>query len=166
MQRFLFPAAFSLLALLALPAHAHKAHVHGEAQLEVVIDGDGVNLDLLMPLDAAVGFERAPRNEKEKAALLAAEQTLRDAASLWRPTPAAQCAPQSVEVRMPAFDASGHADVEARYRFRCANPAALKGIDTTLFKPFKRLYRIETRRIGPVGQGAQRLSPNRSTLAW
>lgn len=157
-----------LLAALcfALPAHAHKAHVHGEGKLDVAIVGDTVTLTLELPLDAVTGFERAPRNDKEKAALADAEKLFNDAAALFVPTPAAACAVQSVEVGMPKFANGEHADVDARYVFRCANPAALKGIETALFKHFKRLYRLETQRVGPTGQGAQRLTPKKPVLSW
>jgi hypothetical protein len=151
-------AVFLASLCCALPAYAQHKHVHGEGRLEVSIDKEIVTLHLEMPLDAAVGFERAPKSDKEK--------TLRDAAALWLPTPAAGCAVQSVEVGMPKFDGGGHADIDASYVFRCANPAALKGIETTLFKNFGRLYRLETQRVGPAGQGAQRLTPKSPVLGW
>ena len=161
---------FALLAttlLLVIPAvHAQHKHVHGEGRLDIAIDKDTITLNLELPLDAAVGFERAPKNDKEKAALAATEKTLNDAAALWLPTPAANCSVQSVEIGMPKFDGGEHADVDARYVFRCASPAALKGVETTIFKQFKRLYRLETQRVGPTGQGAQRLSPKQPILVW
>jgi hypothetical protein len=54
------------IALLAvLPAaHAQHKHVHGEGQLDVAIEGGKISLALELPLDAAVGFERAPKNYK------------------------------------------------------------------------------------------------------
>ena len=154
-----------LVALLgSLPALAQ--HTHGEGRLDVAIDMDVVTLNLELPLDAAVGFERAPRHDKEKAALAATERALNDAAALWQPTSAANCTLQSVEVDMPQFEGGEHADVDARYVFRCVDPAALKGIGTTIFKQFKRLYRLETQRVGPTGQGAQRLTPKTPALTW
>jgi hypothetical protein len=149
---------FALLLSAATVTFAQHRHVHGEGRLEAVLDKDTLTLNLELPLDAAVGFERAPKNDKEKAA--------HAAAALWLPTPAASCAVQSVEVGMPKFDGGGHADIDANYVFRCANPAALKGVETTLFKEFKRLYRIETQRVGPAGQGAQRLTPKQPVLGW
>lgn len=164
MNKHIFLAAALLLALPA--AQAQHKHVHGEGRLDVAIDKDTITLELELPLDAAVGFERAPKSDKERAALAAAEKALADAAALWRPTPAAQCALQSREVEMPQFAGGEHADVDARYTFRCAAPAELKGIETTLFKHFKRLYRLETQRSGPTGQGAQRLTPKNPVLGW
>jgi hypothetical protein len=170
----------SLLAaslLFALPAaHAAKAHVHGAGRLDVAIDKGQITLGLELPLDAAVGFERAPKNDKEKVSLAAVDKALKDAA-LFVPTPAANCTLQSMEIKVPftggmdqhdhAHEGENHhADIDANYVFRCANPAALKGIETTIFKSFKRLYRLEVQRAGPSGQGAMRLTPNKPVLTW
>ena len=157
----------ALLAAFALPAHAQ--HAHGEGRLDVVIDKDSLAINLELPLDAAVGFERAPRNEREKAALAAAERTLGDAA-LFVPTPAANCKAQAPKVVMPAFGAKAsnddHGDIDASYVYRCANPTALKSIETGIFKNFKRLYRLESQRAGPAGQGAARLTPKNPAITW
>lgn len=171
-------AAILLLALPVAQVHAQHKHVHGEGRLDAVIDKETITLNLELPLDAAVGFERPPRNAKEKAALAAADKALKDAAALFLPTPAARCTVQSAQAQVP-FTGGGdkhdehahegethHADIEASYVFRCAEPAALKGIETALFKHFKRLYRLETQRSGPAGQGAQRLTPKSPVLTW
>jgi hypothetical protein len=166
----------ALLAAFALPAHAQ--HAHGEGRLDVVIDKDSLAINLELPLDAAVGFERAPRNEREKAALAAADKTLKDAAALFMPTSAANCMLLSMEIKVPFTGGADnhahhahegethHADIDANYVFRCANPSALKGIETTIFKSFKRLYRLEAQRAGPSGQSKQRLTPKNPVLAW
>jgi hypothetical protein len=172
------PTLLAASLLFILPAaHAAKAHVHGEGKLDVAIDKETITLNLELPLDVAVGFERAPKNDKEKAALAAADKTLKEAATLFVPTPAAQCTVASTDVKTPNLGGDAkhdhahegeehHADIDANYTFRCANPAALKGIETTLFKSFKRLYRLETQRSGPSGQGALRLTPNKPVLTW
>lgn len=174
-----FPTLLATSLLFALPAaHATKAHVHGEGKLDVAIDKDKITLNLELPLDAAVGFERAPKSNKEKAALAAADKSLKDAATLFMPTPAANCMLQSMEIKVPFTGGADdhahhahegethHADIDANYVFRCANPAALKGIETIIFKSFKRLYRLEVQRSGPSGQGAMRLTPNKPVLTW
>jgi hypothetical protein len=172
-----FPSLLAASLLFVMPsAHAAKAHAHGEGKLDVVIDKEQITLNLELPLDAAVGFERAPKNDKEKAALATADKALKDAA-LFVPSPAANCTPQSMEIKVPFLGGDGkhdhahggeehHADIDANYVFRCANPAALKGIETTIFKNFKRLYRLEVQRAGPSGQGAMRLTPNKPVLNW
>jgi hypothetical protein len=152
--------------LLAFPAYAGKAHEHGAGQLDVSIDKETITLSLELPLDAIVGFERAPKTDREKAALAEAEKILSNAAALWLPTSAASCTVQSVALSLPKFTGDAHADVDAHYVFHCTAPVALRGLETTLFKHFKRLYRLESQRVGPVGQGAQRLTPKNPTLTW
>lgn len=164
-----------LLAASSL-ALAGKGHTHGEGRLDVVIDKGAITLNLELPLDAAVGFERPPKNDKERAALADTVKLLNDAA-LWQPTPAAGCTLTAKDVRVPFTGQADrhdhahagethHADIEASYSFRCTDPAALKSIETTLFKQMKRLYRLETQRAGPSGQGAMRMSPKSPLLAW
>jgi hypothetical protein len=171
------PFTAFLLTIATGLACAAKPHVHGAGTLDVVIDKAQVNLVLEIPLDAAVGFEHAPKDDKEKAALATADKALKDAATLFVPTPTAGCALQSAEVRIPFTGGMDrhdhahegeehHADIDANYVFRCTNPAALKGIETTIFRNFKRLYRLEVQRAGPAGQGAARLSPNKPVLTW
>lgn len=168
--------AAALLLIIPL-AHAQHKHVHGEGKLDAVLDKETLTLDLALPLDAAVGFERPPKNDKEKAALAATAKHL-DNPALWMPTPAAQCSLQAAKVTVPFTGghdqhdrhahegADHHADIDAVYTFRCANPAALKSVETTLFKSMKRLYRLEAQRSGPGGQGAQRLTPKAPVLNW
>lgn len=166
----------TLLFITGFACAQHK-HVHGEGQLDVAIEGGKITLALSLPLDAAVGFERAPRNDKERAALADAVKAL-ETAALYLPTPAAQCTLQSKEVHVPFTgkdDKHGahahegethHADIEATHVYSCAHPAALKNIETTLFKSFKRLYRLEAQRSGPAGQGKHRLTPKAPALSW
>ncbi|MBI5899709.1 MAG: DUF2796 domain-containing protein [Rhodocyclales bacterium] len=157
---------YACLALLALPAQAQ--HAHGEGRMDIAIDRERLAISLELPLDAAVGFERAPKTEKEKAALAAAQQAVADP-TLFMPTPAAACKPEAPKVVLPESGKAGgeqHADIEASHVFRCANPAALKSVETTIFKSFKRLYRLEARRAGPGGQGAARLTPKHPVIAW
>lgn len=67
---------------LALSAFAHERDVHGEARLEVAIEQGSLELKLEMPLDSAVGFEHAPKNDQQKAALSETLRRLEDAGSL------------------------------------------------------------------------------------
>ena len=163
-------ASLAALAAPVFPAHAGKAHVHGEGKLQVVIDKGDIAITLELPMDVAVGFERAPKSEKEKAALSAAEKLLGDTAAMFVPTAAAGCTALPAKVTMPSFGATqggdAHADIDASYAFRCASPAALKSIETGVFKSYKRLYRLEAQRVGPSGQGAARLTPKNPVLSW
>ncbi|MFN3883129.1 MAG: DUF2796 domain-containing protein [Rhodocyclaceae bacterium] len=173
MKHRLLPLVLACTTSLALAQHKH---VHGEGQLDVAIDAGRIELILELPLDAAVGFERPPRNEKEKTALAAAAAAL-DAVP-FLPAAAARCALETKHVHVPFLGGDDrrdrhahegethHADIEAHYGFRCAQPAALKSVETTLFQSFKRLYRLEVQRNGPAGQGKHRLTPKVPVLSW
>lgn len=167
-----FLIAFALLAASGA-AHAGKGHAHGVGKLDIAVDGKSLSFALELPLDAAVGFERAPKTAAEKAALENTGKLLNDGAALFAPTPAAGCALKSAQVTVPfadgkpaSSDHTDHADIDAAYVFECATPAALKGFETAVFKHFRRLYRIEAQRVGPTGQGAGRLTPKTPSLAW
>lgn len=160
--RFVLLVSF---ALLTNTASAHGKHTHGEGLLDLLIEKNKITLALTLPLEVAVGFEHKPRNEKEKMAVLAIEKQLNAAATLWLFTPNAQCHSDSTQVDMPTFK-DQHPDITATYVFRCQLPEGLKGIETTLFKHFKRLYRIEVQRAGPKNQGAARLSPKNPIVTW
>lgn len=166
MKRLLIAAA---LCIATGATQAAQGHAHGVGSLDVAVDGKELALSLELPLDAAVGFEHAPRTPAEQAALASAAKLLKDPA-LFVPSAAAGCTLARAEVTVPfvggAAAAGEHADLAAAYTFQCANPAALKGFETALFKHFRRLYRIEARRIGPAGQGSGRLTPKTPALSW
>ena len=68
-----------LLALASLfpsVASAEQAHEHGVATLDVAVDGRTLTLQFESPLDNVVGFEHAPRTDKQRAALKNMEEKL------------------------------------------------------------------------------------------
>ena len=96
-------AAIGLITELALPAWAYGAgpHVHGRAALEIAIDEATVQVNLNSPLDNLLGFEHAPRNEKERHAARVMATKLRQADTLFIFTPAAKCRLASVQMESP-----------------------------------------------------------------
>ena len=55
-----------------------------------------------------------------------------------------------LEQRGPAV--GGHADADASYEFRCAEPAKLRQVEQRLFEHFRRLERLQVQLVGPRGQ--------------
>jgi len=144
-------------ALLTVAAQA-APHQHGVIALNVALDGTTLTVELNAPLDSLVGYERAPRNDAERRAAAEVLQRLRDPAQLFMPDAAAQCratAPQ-LEAGLLAPDAKPaageHADLQASYRWTCAQPAQLRSIALPVFDTFKRIQRIEVQTVGPQGQ--------------
>ena len=167
-----------LACLLAAPALAHKtgAHVHGEAHVRVVVDGTQLLIEFDSPLDSLVGFEHAPKNERQRAALARAEAALRETAALFALPAAAACVPGgAVELNLPwtasaageparAAEHGGHSDMQASYVFECAAPQALTELRVNLFDAFPRLHRVRAETATPGGQGAATLDKARRRL--
>lgn len=153
-------ALVTALWLAAGPASAGKAHEHGALRMDLSLEGADLSIALAMPLDSAVGYERAPRTEAERQAAAAALARLRDGAAMFRPDAAAQCSLTSAAVSAPVLErpapagqaADGHADLDATYVFRCTQPAKLLQLEVLLFDAFKRVDRIDVQAALPHGQ--------------
>jgi Protein of unknown function (DUF2796) len=163
-------ALLSGLAALAAPAAVlAQAHVHGVARVDIVIDGPQLVVALESPLDSIVGFEHRPRTAAQRQAAEAAVLRLKDAAALWRPDAAAQCTLAEVTLQADALKPlepagkaaqgapstsadAGHADLDARYVFRCTAPERLLALEHGLFAAFKGMQRLELQIAGPKGQ--------------
>jgi hypothetical protein len=162
-------AAIAGLGLLCLSAAAAagKAHEHGAVQLDIAVEAAEVSLAVEMPLDSLLGFERAPRTQAERQAAAAALAKMRDGAALFRFDAAAQCTLASAKVEAPLLEpaakpaataaakppaAGEHADLDASYTFRCAQPARLATLEVLLFDAFPRVARVTVQAVLPHGQ--------------
>lgn len=143
-------------------AHAHGAHQHGVGRLEVAVEGTSLEIRLISPLDNFLGFERAPRNERERAAAADLLKRLRSAEGLFSPTAAAGCTLTDAQVEAPVLEGGqggdGHADLSALWRFTCAQPERLTGLRVHLFRDHARLKTLQAAVVGPRGQRALRLT--------
>jgi hypothetical protein len=163
--------AFSTIAFAA-HAHDHHAHVHGVAKLEVAVEGSQIDLHLQSPLEALLGFEHAPRSDKERAAVARMHQALKQADKLFVPTKAAGCKLVSVQVEAPSLEVGHgdgqdeHGDLEADFRFTCAQPGKLTGMEVRLANAFPRMRRIDAQVVSGKGQSAARLSAKMRFLSW
>lgn len=171
MKLISIPLLLALASPLGQAWAAGKAHEHGKARLDVTLEAGQLSLELELPLDSLVGFERAPRNETERKLAAEALARMRDGAALFKPDAAAQCSLQESKVEAPLLEAragatqgdKGHGDLDASYVFKCAQPAQLLALEQGLFEAFKRLERIEVQMATPRGQGRSLLSkPARS----
>ncbi len=179
-------AALALACGVSAPAQAAgAAHEHGVARMTLVQDGAQLVIELTGPLEHFVGFERAPRNEREREAVRDMARKLREA-SLLAPHVDGQCravapATLSSTVLEPALlDEGGaaarversnglpreHAELQARWEFNCTKPNALKAVEVRLTTVFRKLGRIEVQLATPAGQGRRTLNHNARELRW
>lgn len=91
-------------ALVAAPAVAQKAHVHGEGVLNIAVENGQVLMELEAPGADIVGFEHEPKTDADKAAIAKAAATLEDGAALFRFSPDAQCTLKDADVEAPYSD--------------------------------------------------------------
>ncbi|AHE99681.1 DUF2796 domain-containing protein [Thioalkalivibrio paradoxus] len=88
----------------ATPEHRHHgAHVHGVAELNVVLDGALLAIELHSPAYNLVGFEHPPRTEADRRALREARAILESPERLFPLAAAAGCKPGAVRVDSPLF---------------------------------------------------------------
>ena len=89
-----------VVGLGADAAETHGAHEHGHAALKLVREGAEVVVHFQSPLDSIVGFEHAPENDEQRAALEEAMRTVQVPANIVRLP--AHCTPHGEpEVNVP-----------------------------------------------------------------
>ncbi len=184
-------ALAAALTIVNPVAHAEKAHVHGVAELSVGVENDTLRIALESPLDSLLGFERAPKGNKELDKVRRMANQLRQADKLFLPTPAAGCRLVNVKLESAVLDPAllgeapvarsaakathgdhragtghEHADLDAEFTFHCAQPAALQGLEVKLFDAFPGYRQIRAQVVTAKRQSAAKLSPQASTLNW
>lgn len=155
--------------ILSWPVLPAPAHVHGEAKLDITIDGNILAIHLETPLDGLLGFERSARTPVEKQAVRDMKTILEQPDRLFLIAREAECTALAPRIESPVFDTKpgdGHLDLDADYRWQCAKPSALRDLNTRLFGEFPRLKRITIQFVGPSGQKSGRLTPAQSRFAW
>jgi hypothetical protein len=174
--------ALILLLLSSAAAQAAEGHSHGVGHLNASLEGDVFSVELELPLESLLGFERAPKSAQDLARVRELATLLRSGDSLLLPSPAAGCALSGVSLASAAISpellgekatsaAAGaseqeHADLDAHYRFKCARPAELKRLEVAFFDTFKRLRVIEARLVTSKVQRAARLTGPSRGLVW
>ncbi|VXC53956.1 conserved exported hypothetical protein [Pseudomonas sp. 8BK] len=193
MRRLLLALPFALLPFAALAAeHSHEhdhehdhaehgsldAHEHGAAQLNVVLDGKMLHLQLDSPAMNLVGFEHAAKSDADKAKVAAARSQLEQPQALFGVN-AGDCNISKQELESPLFaehkheehhehdHGSEHSEIHAHYSLDCQKPEELKQLDLDeLFKRFPATEKIQVQLIGPNGQQGLELTPAQPTLSF
>lgn len=188
MRRLLLALPFALLPLAASATeHDHEhdehqhaehgsldAHAHGAAQLNVVLDGNVLELQLESPAMNLVGFEHNAETDADKAKVAAARSQLEQPTVLFGVN-AGDCSLSQTELQSTLFaehaesheHESAHSDIDAHYTLHCQAPDRLKQLDLAeLFKRFPATEKIQVQLIGPNGQQGLELTPAQPTLSF
>ncbi|WP_286912039.1 MULTISPECIES: DUF2796 domain-containing protein [unclassified Pseudomonas] len=190
MRRLLLALPIALLPFAVAHAHddhdhdhAHGtlgAHEHGVAKLNVVLDGNTLELELDSPAMNLVGFEHAASSDADKPKVAAVRQQLEQPLKLFGLAAAAGCVEDAQELQSPLFgdaakDDDGdqhepghqHSDINAHYQLNCSAPGKLTQIDLApLYKAFPATQKINVQLIGPNGQQGLETSPAKAVVAF
>lgn len=174
--------ALTLVGTGAAQAHGQHAHVHGQVDLGIAIEGPAIIVEMRTPLDNLVGFERAPRNDVEKNTVDQALARLRAADHLFKIDPAGNCKLGPVTIESPVLglmpaaaakapagkDASKdeHAELLASVAFNCTSADQVKHIDLDLFQAFTRMRQVDAEIVTSEGQHKRSLKRPASRLSW
>lgn len=164
-------ASNGLIALLMVgvlnPATAeemtsHGSHVHGEAQLTFVLDGNEAELALVTAAGNIVGFEHTAATAEEQQQQKAQLEMLQSG-SWFAPDAAANCSIAGQDVRIEADD-HGHADLYTNIQLLCQAPLKLQNLQFTLFELAAGLTTIKAQFLIDGVAGAQELSKDNADL--
>jgi hypothetical protein len=192
MRRLLLALPFALLPLAVAQANEHNhthaddhaehgsldAHEHGAARLNVVLDGQALELELESPAMNLVGFEHAAESDADKAKVAAARSQLQDPQALFGLS-AGDCSLSEAELESALFEddeheehhdhdeGSEHSEIHAHYQLDCKKPGELKQLNLSeLFKRFPATEKIQVQLIGPNGQQGVELMPAKPSLSF
>ncbi|MDP3815245.1 DUF2796 domain-containing protein [Pseudomonas sp.] len=190
MRRLLLALPFALLPLAAVHAseddHEHAehgsldTHEHGAAQLNLVLDGQALELELQSPAMNLLGFEHAAHSAADLVKVAAARRQLQEPQTLFGLT-AGDCTVSQLELESALFaeaksdeheqhaddHESEHSDIHAHYQLECQKPDELKQLNLSeLFKRFPATQKIQVQLIGPNGQQGLELTPAQPSLSF
>ncbi len=156
--------------------------------MNVSVDAQSIDIQLEVPLDNFLGFERAPRNDAERKRVADMVARLQAADTLFLIDPRARCtlsrvvlesavlglAPATATNPAPAPPAAagnqkpadGHAEIEVSATFDCPSAELARHIDVKLFEAFKGTRSIDAQVAGAQGQFKRRLNRSAARLAW
>lgn len=164
--------------------HDHEAHVHGHANLYVVVDDKNVFIEFESPAMNLLGFEHEPHNEDEHKAVASVNEALMDYKTVVM-FPNSQCEQVEVEMEMPyeaeehedhhdhhaheekhehkhEHEESEHSDYFVSYAFECNQ--AISTIELVMFEDFPVIEKVEVNWVSESKQGAFFAKPDKNLL--
>lgn len=163
----------------------HDAHEHGHATLNLVQEGNTVQLLLESPAANILGFEHSPTNEEEQQSLDKAVSVLKQGEKMFTFPAMAKCEQKEVSLESELTEhethhegeshhegeeeshhdeAEGHSEFEVTYQFSCATPAELNTIKVMVFEHFPLTDEIDAQIVTDKRQFSAELSSEASTI--
>ncbi len=152
-------------ALQAEEMTSHGSHVHGEATLTFVLDGNEAEVALVTAAGNIVGFEHQPKTAEEQQKLQQQLQMLRSG-DWFVVDESAGCKVSSHDVRSEQQDEHqhGHADIYANLQLLCQHPLQLKQLQLALTTLASGVETIKLQWLIDGEAGAAELSKSNNKL--
>lgn len=136
----------SSLLLVAMAAsageHSLGAHEHGAVKLALAVEKNMMEIDLDGPSETFIGFEHAPKTDKEKAILNGTKnQWEKKLLTLISLPEALGC--QISEASLGLVIEGVHADLEAKAKITCAKDLAGASASIALIKSFWKIKKLK-----------------------
>lgn len=147
-----------------------RPHVHGQAGLNLVVEGKQLSLELELPAIDVLGFEHPPRDFAERKSLDQAVERLMNVEQILVINPEAGCRVQNAKLDSALLHkaedgkADEHADFDASYSFECSQMAALKTLEVRLFQYFPTLLGLDVQMVINGQQQGLSLTPEANRL--
>ena len=145
----------ALLVVAALPGSVFaqpKAHVHGQATLDIGLEGRGGTLEFRAPADDLYGFEHAPKTAAERTKQSAAFALLRTKGTeLVKFDATLGCTLTATAVGV-LEEKGGHGDVRATYTLACQKATAGRPIAFGFSKAFPGVHSVKVQLLSETQQ--------------
>lgn len=164
-----------LVLLLALPIafygqarkkqKAPKAHDHGVASINIVVDGKNVAIEFEAPAEGIIGFEHAARTPAQKKQQQAGLDTLRRRiGEIVRFGPAAGCTITPRKVEVIQEQGEDHSEVKADFAATCTGTLAGAPIHFGLTRVFPKMHDLRVQLLNGTQQDGITVEHDRGSL--
>ncbi|MDN6320896.1 MAG: DUF2796 domain-containing protein [Marinobacter sp.] len=158
-----------LISAPLMAADNPGSHLHGQANLQLAVNDNQIDLLFMSPADNLLGFEHEPRTTEQ-------QQRSGSVTDWLKTTPLinsaeSTCTVQAAEVQHQSHDdghAHGgqqhHADIEATQVLVCPGLKKAGSLITPITVRFSGVEHLNIEWVGPDGQGATRLEYGEQTF--
>ena len=140
----------------------HEAHVHGQANMTLITEGNKVEIAIESPAMNMLGFEHEAHSEQDKKTVTKVEKILSDSSALFTFDGAnCQAETSNLDIGHDEHQAMAeetghkhqHMDIDARYSFTCEHIEQLQRVHVSLFELFPALSKLNVEWVNNGKQG-------------
>lgn len=143
MKALFFISAFLLSNICMAAEKSLHAHEHGAVKVGMAIDKTSVEIDMDGPAESFLGFEYAPKTEKEKKLLNDLKRTwAQNLGSLISFDKALNCKVSESNVEHVIESGGTHSEIEATAKLSCTGKLAGSKASISLKKAFKHIKKL------------------------